>query len=87
VKSAGERIENLWVVTDSGDVVPIEMEKTYTVAMTDYISGGGDGYSHIGKIPDERKGATGINLINLVAADMVKNSPISPKTDGRITVV
>ena len=87
VKSAGERIENLWVVTDSGDVVPIEMEKTYTVAMTDYISGGGDGYSHIGKIPDERKGATGMNLMDLVATDIVDNSPISPEKDGRITVV
>ncbi len=87
VKSAGERIENLLVVTDSGDVVPIEMENTYTVAITDYISGGGDGYTNLEKIPDEKKFATEITMIDLIAGEVEKNSPISPGTDGRITVL
>ena len=63
------------------------MQKTYTVAVTDYMSGGGDGYTNLAAIPDERKFATEINLMNLVADDILKNSPITPEKDGRITVL
>lgn len=87
VKSAGERIENLSVVTESGSVVPIEMKKTYTVAVNDYMAGGGDGYTNLGAIPDARKFNTEVNLMDLVAGDIEKNSPVSPGTDGRIAVV
>lgn len=87
VKSAGERIENLSVVTESGGVVPIDMEKSYTVAVNDYMAGGGDGYTNLGAIPDARKFNTEINLMDLVAGVIEKNSPISPGTDGRIAVM
>ncbi|MDE4908797.1 bifunctional metallophosphatase/5'-nucleotidase [Methanogenium marinum] len=87
VNSAGERIEDLSVVTESGDVVPIGMDTTYTVAVNDYIAGGGDGYTNLEAISDERKFATEINLIDLVAGDIEENSPISPETDGRILVL
>lgn len=86
VKSAGERIKNLSVVTESG-IVPIDMEKMYSVAFTDYISGGGDGYTNLAAIPEERKFATEITMIDLVAGEVEKNSPISPGTDGRIAVL
>jgi len=46
VTAAGERIEHLSVVTASG-IIPIDMENTSTVAVTDYISGGGDGYTNL----------------------------------------
>lgn len=87
VKSVGERIEHLSVVTASGGVVPIEMEKTYTVAVNDYLAGGGDGYTNLGAIPDARKFNTEINLMDLVAGEIAKQNPISPATDGRIAVV
>lgn len=86
VISAGERIENLSIVTESG-ISPIEMDKTYTVAITDYMSGGGDGYTNLAAIPDDRKFATEINLINLITVDIEKMSPITPETDGRIVVL
>lgn len=86
VRSAGERIEYLSVVTESG-AIPIDMEKTYTVAVTDYLAGGGDGYTNLERIPDERKFNTEVNLIDLVAGEVEKNSPITPETDGRITVL
>ncbi len=86
ITSTGERIENLSVVTDAG-TVPIDMEKTYSVAVTDYISGGGDGYTNLEAISNERKFATEMNLMDLVAGEIEKNSPVSPETDGRIRVL
>lgn len=87
ITAAGERIENLSVVTAAGPV-PIDREQTYTVAVTDYISNGGDGYTILERIPDDRKFNTEMNLIDLVADEIEKQSPpVSPKTDGRIRVV
>lgn len=84
--SAGERISDLSVVTDTGSV-PIGMDATYTVAVNDYISGGGDGYSNLAAIPEERKCNTEVNLINLVTDEIERMSPIAPETDGRIQVI
>jgi 2',3'-cyclic-nucleotide 2'-phosphodiesterase (5'-nucleotidase family) len=86
IKCAGMRIENLSVVTESG-FVPVDSSKTYTVAVNDYISAGGDGYTNLEAIPESRKYNTGINLENLLTDDIVKNSPITPDTDGRIKVL
>lgn len=86
VISAGERIEDLSVATDTG-FVPIGMDTTYTVAVNDYISGGGDGYTNLAAIPDERKCNTEVNLINLVTDEIERTSPIAPETDGRIRVI
>jgi 2',3'-cyclic-nucleotide 2'-phosphodiesterase (5'-nucleotidase family) len=86
IKCAGMRIENLSLVTESG-IVPLDPSKTYTVAVNDYISGGGDGYTNLAAIPDERKCNTEVNLINLVTDEIEKTSPIAPETDGRIVVV
>jgi 2',3'-cyclic-nucleotide 2'-phosphodiesterase (5'-nucleotidase family) len=86
IKCAGMRIENLSVVTESG-FVPVDSSKTYTVAVNDYISAGGDGHTNLEAIPESRKYNTGINLENLLTDDIVKNSPITPDTDGRIKVL
>jgi len=82
----GNRIENLSVVTDSG-IVPIDPDKTYSVAINGYMSGGGDGYSNLAAILDDKKYNTEINLIDLLAATIERDSPITPVTDGRIVVV
>ncbi|WP_048152735.1 bifunctional metallophosphatase/5'-nucleotidase [Methanolacinia paynteri] len=82
---AGNRIENLTFVTESG-LVPVDPDAVYVVAVNDYIAGGGDGYSNLKDIPNDRKTNTEINLINLLATDIEENSPISPGTDGRIRV-
>jgi len=86
VISAGERICDLSIVTDAG-TVPIGMDTTYTVAVNDYISGGGDGYTNLAAIPDERKCNTEVNLINLMTEEIERMSPIAPETDGRIVIV
>jgi 5'-nucleotidase/UDP-sugar diphosphatase len=86
VISKGNRIENLTVVTPDG-IVPIDPGAIYTVAVNDYLAGGGNGYTNIGAIPDNKKTNTEINVIDLLAADIGENSPISPKCDGRIRVL
>lgn len=86
ILSTGSRIENLSVVTENG-IVPIGFDAVYTVAVNEYLAKGGDGYLNIEAIPVEKKFNTGINLIDLLAKDIEKNSPISPETDGRIRVL
>lgn len=84
--SKGNRIGNLSVVTQGG-IVPIDLNAVYTVAVNDYLAGGGDGYTNLGAIPSDKKWNTEINLINLLAANIENNSPISPEIDGRIRVL
>ena len=61
------------------------MDKVYTVAINDYILGGGDGYAALGggRVVTER--ATG----NLVATDVMnyveKMGSVKVELDGRIT--
>ncbi|ADN35821.1 5'-Nucleotidase domain protein [Methanolacinia petrolearia DSM 11571] len=83
---AGNRIENLTVVTESG-MVPVDPAAFYVVAVNDYIADGGDGYSNLEAIPGDMKTNTGIYLVNLLATDIEENSPISPGTDGRIRIL
>jgi len=86
VMSKGNRIENLTVVTPDG-IVPIDPGAVYTVAVNDFLAGGGNGYTNIGAIFDDKKVNTEINVIDLLANDIGENSPISPETDGRIRVL
>ena len=86
VISEGNRIRNLSVVTEKG-IVPVDPDAVYTVAVNNYLAGGGDGYTNIEVIPDDKKWNTEINVINLLASDIQENSPISPEIDGRIVVV
>ncbi|MBN1431428.1 MAG: bifunctional metallophosphatase/5'-nucleotidase [Methanomicrobiaceae archaeon] len=81
--SEGNRIGNLTVVT-SERFVPIDPGAVYIVAVNDYLAGGGDGYTNIKAIADDKKWNTEINLINLLSGAIEKDSPISPETDGRI---
>ena len=83
VISEGDRVRNISVVTGSG-TVPIDPAAVYTVAVNDYLAGGGDGYTNIEAIPNDKKWNTEINLINLLSGAIEKDSPISPGTDGRI---
>ena len=86
VISKGDRIENLTVVTTDG-IVPIDPDAVYTVAVNDYLAGGGNGYTNIGAISGDKKVNTEINVIDLLASDIEENSPISPECDGRIRVL
>jgi 2',3'-cyclic-nucleotide 2'-phosphodiesterase (5'-nucleotidase family) len=62
---------------------PIEYEREYTLAVTDYLAEGNSGYDLLTTITPDRINYTGI-LLRQAMIDYIKaNSPIVPKTDGR----
>lgn len=65
---------------------PIDENKTYRIATNDYMAGGGDGYVALTKSIDTFNTSM---LVNEMVTDYVKTlpQPITPTTDGRITVV
>lgn len=75
----GKRVSEVTV----GDV-PLDLDKTYTVAINDYILGGGDGYSSLGG----GKIITGTGGGQLVANDVMayveKLGTVRPAVEGRI---
>ena len=62
----------------------IEDREVYTVAVSDYLLGGGDGFSMLKNYESRQSGE---KIISLVKRFMSLKSPLSPRTDGRIRVV
>ena len=77
----GERVVS---VTINGE--PLDMNKTYTVAVNDYIAHGGDGYVTLGSLPDSAKNFTYVYLTDALYKYIKAHTPISPKVEGRITI-
>jgi 5'-nucleotidase / UDP-sugar diphosphatase len=61
---------------------PLEMKKTYKVAVTDYMAEGGDGYKMLTGKPAIK---TGLPLRELIVDTIRQKGTIDAKTDGRIT--
>jgi len=60
---------------------PLEMNKTYKVAVTDYMAAGGDGYNMLKGKPAIK---TGLPLRELIVDTIGQNGTIDARTDGRI---
>ena len=60
---------------------PLNGKKVYTVAVTDFIASGGDGYDIFKDKPRE---AMDINLREALINELRNNKFLNPKTDGRI---
>ena len=86
ILNAGSRVSNISVVTGS-ETVLLDLNKTYTVAVNDYIAGGGDGYTNLRAIPVNRTFNTEVDLIDILADRISQESPIGPETDGRINII
>jgi len=77
----GQRIKEVYV---NGQ--PLDCNKTYVVAINDYMGRGGDGYTMFKDAPriiDERSGRL---LANVVIDYIQKHSPVAPKVEGRIKI-
>ena len=62
---------------------PIDKEKIYRFAVSDYLAEGNSGYGRLTEVPTEKINYTGI-LIRQALIDYVsKNSPLTPELDGR----
>ncbi|MGI9435202.1 MAG: 5'-nucleotidase C-terminal domain-containing protein, partial [Geminicoccaceae bacterium] len=79
-KPSGDRITEVTV----GDA-PIDLGKTYKVAVNDYIYGGGDGYDALsrGKAIVDPSGA--VLIASVVMSYIESNVEIAPAVEGRIT--
>jgi len=84
-KPAGSRVSDVQVM-DGGVWKPIDEGKDYIVATNNYVRQGGDGYKIFA---DKAKDAYdyGPGLEQVVADYLGKNSPYTPKIEGRITEV
>jgi 5'-nucleotidase len=70
------------------DGVPIDPAKTYRVAMNEFLSAGGDGFSVLKEHTNKLVGASDLDvLLEYFAANSSASAPIAPPALGRITVV
>ncbi len=77
----GERVVS---VTINGE--PLDPNKTYTVAVNDYMAHGGDGYVTLANLPDSAKNFTYVYLTDALYKYIKAHSPIAPKVEGRIII-
>lgn len=76
---AGSRVSEVMV-----GGAPLEADKLYTVAVNDYIVGGGDGYDALGGGRIVTEGPTGQLLANDVMAYVEKLGTVNVAVEGRI---
>jgi 5'-nucleotidase / UDP-sugar diphosphatase len=76
---AGSRVSEVMV-----GGAPLEADKLYTVAVNDYILGGGDGYASLGGGRIVTEGPTGQLLANDVMAYVEKLGTVNVAVEGRI---
>ena len=77
----GERVVSVEI---NGE--PLDMNKTYEVAVNDYMAHGGDGYVTLANLPDTDKNFTYVYLTGALYRYIKNHTPISPKVEGRITI-
>jgi len=83
VKPNEGRLKSLEVM-DGDKWAPIDEAKTYTIATNNFVRGGGDGYKLFASNAQNAYDY-GPSLEQVVADYLKKNSPYTPKIDGRIT--
>lgn len=81
----GQRVWLVEVKNENGTYEPIDLNSYYNVATNAYIADGGDGFEVFKKAKDEQR----IKELFIVDYEVLKsyiekNSPISPKVEGRI---
>ena len=79
--AAGARVSEVMVAG-----APLDVNKSYKVAVNDYMLGGGDGYSALGGGKILARAAGGV-LANDVIAYLQKMGTVAPTVEGRIRVL
>lgn len=78
----GERVSDIYV---NGE--PLDMDKEYTVAINNWMADGGDGYFMFKHLPMDKKYDTSITIPEVLEEYIRAHTPISPKVEGRITII
>ena len=83
-KDSGSRIVS---ITDLSGVAIAKDSKTYTLALTDFVAKGGDGYNMFDVAKLEVRDLDAEVLIEALRADMAAGKVTEMKLDGRTTVI
>jgi 5'-nucleotidase len=81
---AGARVSDVQVLVGDDAWGPIDPAAVYKVVSNNYVRGGGDGYRMF--VDAANAYDFGPDLADVTAEYMAKMGPVSPMTDGRITV-
>jgi 5'-nucleotidase / UDP-sugar diphosphatase len=73
------------VVTAEVNGAPLDPAQIYTLAVVDYVAGGGDGITALRDARVLVDAVSGPQLADVVLDALVSSGTISPKTDGRLT--
>ncbi|MBN1167783.1 MAG: bifunctional metallophosphatase/5'-nucleotidase [Methanospirillaceae archaeon] len=85
IMNKGDRVTELLVLTDTG-YQPIQEDSLYQLVTSAFLVNGGNGYFTLKKAASDWKYDVGITDTEALAEYISKNSPVSPKTQGRIIV-
>lgn len=77
------RVRESWVLSPRGEYLPLKKDQTYTVALSTYLAGGGDGFKMLASGAVSRK-RTYVSLESLVQARLKGLKTVAPKVQGRI---
>ncbi len=79
---AGKRISRVMISDGKGSMQPLSMKKTYKIALTDYLIGGGDGYAVLkeGKYISSPQ----VLIMEIVEKYLKQNSPLKLPEGKRI---
>ncbi|NJM83658.1 MAG: multifunctional 2',3'-cyclic-nucleotide 2'-phosphodiesterase/5'-nucleotidase/3'-nucleotidase [Tabrizicola sp.] len=81
---AGSRVSEVMVLVGGDAWGPIDPAAVYKVVSNNYVRGGGDGYRMF--VDAANAYDFGPDLADVTAEYMAKTGPVTPMTDGRITV-
>jgi 2',3'-cyclic-nucleotide 2'-phosphodiesterase / 3'-nucleotidase / 5'-nucleotidase len=77
-RAAGDRIVS--IVKNDG--TPVEMDKTYSITVNNYMAGGGDGYAILATITDKTIDVVDLDaLVNYIK----EKGTVNPQIEGRVT--
>ncbi|HSD56772.1 MAG TPA: bifunctional UDP-sugar hydrolase/5'-nucleotidase [Methanotrichaceae archaeon] len=85
MKSPGDRVSEVFVQRN-GTWEPLDEQNEYEVLLPSWTTDGGDGYYLFAEMPAERKYDTTVKDLDPLAAYIKENSPVAPKTEGRIEI-
>jgi 5'-nucleotidase/UDP-sugar diphosphatase len=84
-KPVGSRVTEVFIGSTSFGYEPLDKAATYRVVSLDFMLNGGDGYTMFKKAQNIRGGD--VPEEEAVMEYLKANSPVSPKVEGRITLV
>lgn len=85
-KPVGQRLLSIQIqVNESGDFENLNPHKLYTLIVPSFIANGGDGFTIIRA--NRRNHRVGLLDIDVVESFVLRRSPISSKSDGRIVML